>query len=521
MEVDVSPSLSPLDAPGQDEHLGAHRSTRSAHPARRAAAAAGLCVVLLAAACGGNSENGGGDEPASRDDPADAANCPLEALDETDGVTEITVWHPYNSLTQQTLEQAAAEYNASQDRVRVSVEAQGTYPELLKKYEDSLGNPAGLPDVIFSEDTTLQFMVDSGSVIPASDCIAADPDAASFYDDLLEPVETSYTVGERLWAAAYGVSMPIMYVNNDHLSAAGLSTDDYPGTLEEVRAAAEEIKAANIPGLEAPVVMQLYGWYPENWLTGARQLIVDEDNGRSGLATTSEFDNETTTEIIEWMDQMEADGLLKAYPYSSDITQFLAMGNGSASILIDGSRAITAVDAVVGGGSAGEIPDGATIDPEAIAGLDVNVAPVPGVDEPGQGAVWGSAAFLVAGDDDAKVAAGWRFLQFFNSTPVQTQWLLQGSYLPVTQAVQDAPEVQALFNDTRAGQWLAIANSQLLSIDPSFPGPAIGPYNEFRAGLHSMLDDVVLGSAAPAAAIEEFNSAFQDDLAGYADEVGG
>jgi hypothetical protein len=36
-----------------------------------------------------------------------------------------------------------------------------------------------------------------------------------------------------------------------------------------------------------------------------------------------------------------------------------------------------------------------------------------------------------------------------------------------------------------------------------------------------MLDDVVLGSAAPAAAIEEFNSAFQDDLAGYADEVGG
>jgi ABC-type glycerol-3-phosphate transport system substrate-binding protein len=104
---------------------------------------------------------------------------------------------------------------------------------------------------------------------------------------------------------------------------------------------------------------------------------------------------------------------------------------------------------------------------------------------------------------------------------VQTQWLLKGSYLPVTQAVQDAPEVQALFSDSRAGQWLSIANSQLLSIDPSFPGPAIGPYNEFRAGLHAMLDDVVLGSAEPAGAIEEFNAAFQDDLSSYADEVGG
>ncbi|MFN7151030.1 MAG: extracellular solute-binding protein [Microthrixaceae bacterium] len=519
----MSPNQLPSDVLAQGEHPDAHPSTRPAHLARRAGAAAALCVLLVAAACGGNSESGGGggDESASRDEPADAANCPLDALEQVEGVTEITVWHAYNSLTQETLEQAAAEYNASQDTVQVSVEAQGTYPELLKKYEDSLGNPAGLPDVIFSEDTTLQFMVDSGSVIPASDCIAADPDASAFYDDLLEPVATSYTVGERLWAAAYGVSMPIMYVNNDHLSAAGLSTDEYPGTLEEVRAAAEKLKAANIPDLEAPVVMQLYGWYPENWLTGAQQLVVDEDNGRSALATASEFDNETTTEIIEWMDQMEADGLLKAYPYSSDITQFLAMGNGSASILIDGSRAITAVDAVVGGGSAGEIPEGESIDPDQVAGLDVNVAPVPGVDEPGQGAVWGSAAFLIAGDDDAKVAAGWEFLQYFNSTPVQTQWLLNGSYLPVTQAVQDAPEVQALFTDTRAGQWLAIANSQLLSIDPSFPGPAIGPYNEFRAGLHAMLDDVVLGSAEPAAAIEEFNSAFQDDLSSYADEVGG
>ena len=519
----MSPSPFPSDAPAQDAHRAAHPPTRRTHPARRAGAAAALCVLLVAAACGGSSESdgGGGDEAASRETPADAANCPVDALEQADGVTEITVWHAYNSLTQETLEQAASEYNASQDRVRVSVEAQGTYPELLKKYEDSLGDPAGLPDVIFSEDTTLQFMVDSGSVIPASDCIAADPDAAEFYDDLLEPIATSYTVGERLWAAAYGVSMPIMYVNNDHLRAAGLSTDDYPGTLAEVRAAAEELKAANIADLEAPVVMQLYGWYPENWLTGAQQLIVDEDNGRSALATESEFDNETTTEIVEWMDQMEADGLLKAYPYSSDITQFLAMGNGSASILIDGSRAITAVDAVVGGGSAGEIPEGGSIDPDQVAGLDVNVAPVPGVDEPGQGAVWGSAAFLVAGEDDAKVAAGWEFLQYFNSTPVQTQWLLKGSYLPVTEAVQDAPEVQALFNDSRVGQWLSIANSQLLSIDPSFPGPAIGPYNEFRAGLHAMLDDVVLGSAEPAAAIEEFNASFQDDLSSYADEVGG
>jgi sn-glycerol 3-phosphate transport system substrate-binding protein len=505
--------------------------TRADHPPtpravrrrRRGLLAAAAAVALLSGACGGgNSDDGGSAEV--EDSPVDAANCPAKALDDATGVTEITVWHPYNSLTQSTLEKAAADYNASQDKVKVSVESQGSYPELLKKYEDSLGDPANLPDVIFSEDTTTQFMVDSGSVIAAADCIAADPDAKDFYDDLLPPVENAYSVQGKLWAAAYGVSMPIMYVNNDHLAAAGLSTEDYPGTLAEVRTAAEKIKAANIAGLEAPVVMQLYGWFPENWLTGAKQFIVNNDNGRTEVATESEFDNDTTAEIINWMNDMEADGLLKAYPYSTDISQFLAIGNGSASILIDGSRAITAVDAVVGGGaSVDDVAGGAagTLDPNAIKGLDVNVAPVPGVDEPGQGGVWGSAAFLVAGDDDAKVAAGWDFLQYFNSTPVQTQWLLQGSYLPVTQSVQDAPEVQAYFTDTQPGRWLATANSQLLSVDPDFPGPAIGPYNEFRAGLHSMLDDVVLGSADPATAITDFNDAFQADLTSYADEVGG
>ncbi|MEI2698221.1 MAG: extracellular solute-binding protein [Microthrixaceae bacterium] len=481
-------------------------------------------LALLGAACSGSDEsandNQGPTEPAE-ESPIDATNCPVDALAEATGQTEITVWHAYNSLTQKTLEQAAIDFNASQDEVEVSVEAQGTYPELLKKYEETLATPDALPDVVFSEDTTLQFMVDSGSVIAADDCIAADPSTEEFYDDLLAPIRSSYVAQGKLWAAAYGVSMPIMYINNDHLEAAGLSTTAYPGTLAELRETSERIKAANIEGLEAPMAMMLYGWYPENWLTGAEQLIVNKDNGREGTATRSEFDNETTLEIVEWLDSMQSDGLLKAYPYGNDISQFLALGNGSSSILIDGSRAITAINAVVGGDAALEGVEGAEdIDTDELAGLDVNVAPVPGVKAPGKGGVWGSAAFLVNGADEAKVAAGWEFLKYFNSTPVQTQWLTQGSYLPVTQEVQDSPEVQSYFDGSWPGRWLSTANQQLLSLDPDFPGPAIGPYNEFRAGLHSLLDSVVLGSAEPRSAIAAFDEEFQGDLDDYLTEVG-
>jgi hypothetical protein len=38
---------------------------------------------------------------------------------------------------------------------------------------------------------------------------------------------------------------------------------------------------------------------------------VNEDNGRAALATESEYANDTTLEILTWLQEMEADGLLK------------------------------------------------------------------------------------------------------------------------------------------------------------------------------------------------------------------
>lgn len=485
--------------------------------------AAVFAVALIASSCGGsdNASDGGGGGSSDEATEVNADNCPASALKDASGPIEITVWHAYNALTKEAIEKAAADYNASQSKVKVTVEAQGTYEEILKKYEDSLGDPSSLPDVIFSEDTTLQFMIDSGSIIAAGDCIAADPDAAQFYDGLLPAVRNAYSVKKVLWPAAYGVSMPMMYVNNAHLKAAGVDTTTYPTTLAEVRAAAEKIKAANIPGVEAPVVMQLYGWFPENWMTGAQQPIVNNGNGHDGLATTSEFTSDASTEIVDWMQSMEKDGLLKAYPFSANIDQFLAMANQSSSILIDGSRAITTVNAIVQNSYKGETIEGAENLGGAVQGLDLGVGPVPGLKEPGQGAVAGSAGYLVAGSDDAKIAAGWDFLKYFNTTPVQVQWTLQGSYLPVTQAVQDDPAIVDYFANDPAGKWLGIVNQQLLSVDPDFPGPVIGPYNQFRTGLHAALEKIVLGGADSKSTLKDFDTNFQAALDSYAKEVGG
>jgi len=505
-----------LDATGPRPHSPPRRRTTRVLLATVAAAA------LVAAACGGDDSATApqGDATTTGTTPE---NCPVDAL-EDDELTEITVWHPYNTLTKDALEELAAEYNESQDRVRVSVEAQGTYPELQKKYEDSLADPDSLPDVIFSEDSTLQFMMDSESVIPAADCIAADDEAEELFGDLLPAVEQAYTVDGVLWAAGFGVSQVIMYVNNEHLEAAGWSRDEPPTTLTEMREAAEAIRAAEIAGVDSPVVMQLYGWFVENWLTGAGQPVVDEENGRTGLATVSELDNPETAGIVDWLDSMESEGLLKAYPYGNDISHFLALGDRNASILVEGSRSITTVDAVVQNSyevAEGDDDLGAAdaLDDADLTGLDISVVPIAGLTEPGRGAVWGSAAFLVDGGTDARTAAAWDFMKFFNSTDSQVKWLLQGSYLPVTETAQNAPEVTAYLNDTTAGRWLGVANEQLLALGDDLAAPVMGPYNQFRAGMHSMLDEVVIGNGDPATGLADFDAQFQRDLDRYAEEV--
>ena len=157
-------------------------------------------VAVLATACGGSdsSDGGGGSSGSSG---SDLPTCPVDALDDADGVTEITVWHAWVGLTQRTLENIAEEYNKSQDKVKVNVEAQGNYEEMLAKYESALADPEALPDIVLAEDTTTQFMIDSATILPAQACIDADPEAAEFYDQVLPAVIAGYTVEDVLKTA--------------------------------------------------------------------------------------------------------------------------------------------------------------------------------------------------------------------------------------------------------------------------------------------------------------------------------
>ena len=496
----------------------------SNHAARRgplgvrlgaALVAAVLLSASLLAACGGSDDTGASSTGEPSEGTAAGPSC---ATTLAGGTTEITLWHPYNALTRTTLESIVESYNASQSKVKVNIASQGNTGELHKKYSELMATPDQLPSVVFSEDTNLQFMSDSATVVPAASCKKADPKGATYLDALLPPVTSAYTVRGTLWPTAFSVSTLMMYENNTQLRAAGLEPNVFPTTLDELRTMAQKIKSANIAGVKAPLVMKLDPWVLETLITGTQQQIVNNDNGRTSLATRSEIDSSSATTALEWIQSMVADGLLTTIPYGDSIDDFLAFSQGNSSFIISGQRSITSVAAVMDGQAGGADIQGAP-SAEVLQRLDINAGLFPGLKAAGQSGVSGSAGYIVHGND-AKVAAAWDFMKYFNGMAQQQRWVLEGSYLPPSQAVLDSPEVQKAFTDTRAGRWTATVAKGLTNLDASFPGPLIGPYNEYRDELERLMTSVA-GGADVSSSLTTSSEHITGLLRSYKNEVGG
>lgn len=481
--------------------------------------------ALLVAACGGGDaapEAGGAKATARAPDPD---NCPLEALDRADAPVEVTVWHGLVGEAQATLEELADGYNASQDRVRVRVDAQGSYEELFAKYTAASRAPddATLPDVVLAQDTDTRYLVDSGTVLPAADCIAADPDAASHYDTLAELVRAAYTVDGLLWPAAYGVATPVLYYNRAHLEQAGLDPDDPPGDLEELRAAAEAIKAVRPEG--HPLAFRAHSWWLEHLSTGQGDALVDHDNGRAGPAGRSRLRNDTVVEAVEWMADMVEDGLMTVFA-NSQVTEaplsVIRPGADNSSMLIDTSSAVTTLDALLAGELTGREAGGREVGLDGVDGgsIDLGVGELPGMRGSGSGQVSGNAWYLVDGPDPERIAAAWDFLRWFTRTPQQVTWVMRGSYLPVWQGAVDDPELQRYLTGTRPGRSLEVARRSLEAVDPEFPGPLIGPYMELREVGRTALEAVLIEGRPVDEALDRADAAFQAALDEYARDLG-
>jgi ABC-type glycerol-3-phosphate transport system substrate-binding protein len=275
---------------------------------------------------------------------------------------------------------------------------------------------------------------------------------------------------------------------------------------------AEAIKAAGVT--DTPVVLLLDSWLVETQLTGSRHTLVDNDNGYgSGETTAATFDDAQTTSVFDWIQSMEAAGLLLPVPVTDGARgHYLAMATQKASITLETSTVATTVQDVIAGGTPVVTGDGGSID---TSGLDIGASPVVGVDAPGKAQIGGNAFWITTAGTDAQKAGAWDLLKWWNQEPQQVQWHIEGSYLPFLQSAAADPEVQRFWDSTLAGGFLHTAYDEFTqSVDPDFTGALIGPYDKFRQSMRDALASVAFEGTDPAAAIataeRETNQALTD-----------
>jgi sn-glycerol 3-phosphate transport system substrate-binding protein len=145
---------------------------------------------------------------------------------------------------------------------------------------------------------------------------------------------------------------------------------------------------------------------------------------------------------------------------------------------------------------------------------------MPAIDDAsiGRTQMGGAAWYLMNTTPREVQAAAWEFMKFMNSAEAQAEMLIGGSYLPYRASTNDLPEVQSFYTEGLSGQWLKIANDEVAAIDPGFPGPLIGPYDEFREAMAKAADALILEGASPSDALGQAQSQVDAAITRYRDE---
>jgi sn-glycerol 3-phosphate transport system substrate-binding protein len=397
------------------------------------------------------------------------SDCPTGALDAATGPVEITFWHGMNDVLEDSLIELTDAYNASQGKVKVSLQNQTGYDAAIDKYIQS--SPDARPDMIQFPEYGLQTFAQSDTLIPIGACIADSGfDTSPFLDRAID----AYTFQGVQWAMPFNVSNPVLYYLRPKFEAAGLDPDVSPITLEDLRSASQQIvdaDAATYGWVVDSGTNSGGGWFLEQWFARAGEPYADNDNGRSAPATEVLFDSAAGVELMTFLQDMINDGLaVTVGDNASGQDTFLKLIDPAAdgAMTIGSSASLGGVLAAIDGGLA-----------PGLTAADVGIGPMPGPSpEPGVN-LGGASLWIVDGKGDEKAAAAWDYITYLITAGAQSQWAAQTGYVPVR---SDALDIEPLLTTYADDPRFRVAYDQMVGDVESETSlaPVLGPQREVR-----------------------------------------
>jgi sn-glycerol 3-phosphate transport system substrate-binding protein len=431
---------------------------------------------------------------------ATSKTCPLTALNQASKPVQITFWHSMTRANETTLQKLTDAFNSSQTDVKVNLVNQIDYVQTFSKYKAGLAS-GDLPDIVQLQETEQQQMIDTQTVLPASVCAKADKYS---FSDFLPRIIGYFTVQGTQYAMPFNNSGPVLYYNKKAFTAAGLDAAKPPTTLDEMRSAAEKLKAN---GVEAPLGLKTEPGYFEHWRAMAGKLYVNNNNGRKARATKTVFNDATGTQIFTWMSGMVKDGLAttNADLGTGNFDNLLGIRSGSHAMAIDTSAALGTISSVL---SAGNDPN-----------IDLGVSPMPGPSHQGGVLVSGGALYMVNKSKPEKQAAAWKYLKFLDEPANITTWAIGTGYIPIRKSSAASSEMTAYWAQNPTYK---VAYDQLLNgpTNAATSGSVIGQYTGVRDAVRDAENSMFLQGKDPKTALKDASTNATTAIQDYNSKLG-
>jgi sn-glycerol 3-phosphate transport system substrate-binding protein len=124
-------------------------------------------------------------------------------------------------------------------------------------------------------------------------------------DDIISGVRDYFTYRTELVAMPTVATTPLLYTNLDLLHAAGV--DRVPRTWEEIDAACDAI-AGHPDGPASGITWANHGFFFQQALAQLGGLLADNDNGRTGRATTVTLHSDEMMTWVHWWHRLQRAG---------------------------------------------------------------------------------------------------------------------------------------------------------------------------------------------------------------------
>jgi sn-glycerol 3-phosphate transport system substrate-binding protein len=404
---------------------------------------------------------------------------------------KVTMWHSMTENNLKTLDKLVSQFNAAQSDVKVSLVNQTSYGDTLTAYTAALGNTANLPDLVQIESIDSQTVIDSQSIVPAGDAVAADHFDVS---SLLPSTLNFFTVEGKLWGMPWNESSQILYFDQNAFERAGLDPAKPPTTLDEYRTACETIVSKKVAKFGTSLKLTPSNF--EDWIAQAGKLFVNNGNGRTARATQVEFGGSVGQPFFDFYSSMLSSKLAQstAGNGSAAFDNLFAIGSGIAPMTIETSAALGTILVVL---------------KDAYKKVKLGVGPLPAPAGPGGTPYGGAGLFMVKDSPPERQDGAWQFIKFLLGAGPMATWSLGSGYIPINSAAVDLTAIKAAW--AKVPQY-KVAYAQILATKatPATAGAMAGPFAQIETILGNALTSISTGTSASSAlslAVSQSNAA--------------